>query len=180
MPAPDLTRPIAFRGTLLNDVAISQVEGRPVLRGCRVDYMDVSDVDIVQFREKLALSDGMDVGGVWLGARRIVIRGTVFDKTRGETYDRIASLETLFLPKAINSTTQVFGFYDLSFYTVTGAGDAATLQTISAQPQGLRYAIERPAHGRNDFDNAWDPPLAIAWQVSLYAKNPAMVVGGFL
>jgi len=175
--APDLSQDITWRGTSINTVAESIVDGKPVMIGCLVDAMDLSDIDIVQFREKLALSDGMDVGSVWIGARRIQIRGTVYDKTRGETYSRLATIEDLFLPKPLGSTTATFGYYALQFYTISGANSAPELRTITAMPNGLRYAIDRDAHGRqNQLDNV---PLAIQWQVLLYARDP-VIAGGVL
>ena len=88
---PDLTRAIAYRGIALNTVADTLTSGQTTIAGCQVDMFDLSDLEIRQFGEAMALADGIDVGGVWLGARRVAMRGTVYDASRGEAYARIAA-----------------------------------------------------------------------------------------
>ena len=161
---PDLTRAISFGGVALNTVTASLVNGKTVLIGCTVDSFDPTELEIRQFTEPLALADGIDVGGTWLGARKLSMRGTVYDKTRGETYARLATLEA-----AMIATSGTFGFSNLTWYTISGTTPTVTQKTVSVRPNGLRYTIDRDLHG--GLDSA---PLAIVWSVTFYAKDPAI------
>lgn len=167
MAAPDLSRAVAFRSIQLNTVTESNVAGLTVIIGNQLDFFDLSDLEIRQFTEPLALTDGIDVGGVWLGARRIVLRGTSYDKTRGECYDRIKALEDIMVP-----ASGTFGFYDLTFSTIAGSSSTPATKTISCRPNGLRYAIDKSKHGLSALQA--DMPLAISWAVSLFVKSPSI------
>lgn len=139
------------------------------LVGCTVDTFDYSDLDVRQFTEPRALAQGIDVGGVWLGARRAVMTGTVYDTSRGLTYDRLAALEADMMPNArflLDETT--FGFSDLTFYKPNAAGVA--FFAISVRPNGLRVVFKRKDLGGRDT-----APLAIPWSVSFLCHNPAAV-----
>lgn len=170
---PDLTRSITFRSTELNSVASAiNASGQTYLAGCKVTQFDISDVELRQFTEGLALTDGIDVGGVWKGARRFVMRGFVADATRGQTYARLATLEGIFLP-----ASGEFGFYDLVWRTISGATPTVTTKTASVRPNGLRALIQDDMHsgGVNASGTIVDSqPLAIQWAVSFFAKNPAI------
>lgn len=162
MAAPDLTRAVTFRSTNLNTIADSLISDQTVIIGCQLDSFDLSDIELRQFSEPLALADGIDVGGVWKGARKLSMHGTVYDENRGKTYDRIDALEAIMLPDS-----GTFGYYALTFYTITGSG--AVQKTLQARPNGLRYAIDKNKHGGNDAD-----ALAIQWAVSFYCKDPSV------
>lgn len=167
---PDLNRPIFYRGIELNSpttIDPTRVNGKPVIVGCQVDWFDPTEVEIRQFREPLALQDGIDVGGTWIGARRLSLRGTVYDKSRGETFDRLSALE-----EVMTAQSGSFGYYPLTYYTISGVDGTLTLKSIDCLPNGLRYAIVRDEHG-GDIDE----PLAIRWSALLYAKRPAVVNG---
>ena len=126
--------------------------------------MDVSPVEIRQFREPLALADGQDVGGVWQGGRTVTIHGTVYDVTRGKTMDRLEALAAVMLP-----VSGTFGFYDLTWYRAKEASPGYVLQTLSVLPNGLRVEFDRKRDGGLDAN-----PLAIPWSVTMFAKNPAI------
>lgn len=162
MAAPDLTRAVTFRSTALNTIVDSLISDQNVIVGCQLDSFDLSDIELRQFTEPLALADGIDVGGVWKGARKLSMRGTVYDSTRGKTYDRIDALEAIMLPDS-----GTFGYFNLTFYTITNSG--AVLKTLQARPNGLRYNIEKSRHGGADAD-----ALAIQWAVSMYCKDPSV------
>jgi hypothetical protein len=163
MPMPDLKRAIAFRSVALNTVTESNTGGRTIIIGNKVTSFDPSDVQIRQFTEPQALVDGIDVGGVWLGARVLRMRGQCYDKTRGECSDRLAAIETKMLPES-----GTFGYYDLTFYKVAGASSTATLVTVSVRPNGLRFVADHSKAGGADGD-----PWVIEWAVDFYAKDPA-------
>lgn len=163
---PDLTRAIAYRSIALNTVADTLTSEQTTIAGCKVDLLDLSDLEIRQFGEPLALADGIDVGGVWLGARRIIMRGAVYDKTRGETYARLSALEDAMTPQDGGE----FGFFDLTFYTISGSTPTATQKKVSARPNGLRYAIDSSKHNGLDAN-----PLSIQWAVSMFVKSPGIV-----
>lgn len=167
MSAPDLTLPIVFRGVTLNTIGDSLIDGQTIIIGNEVLSFDLSDLEIRQFTEPLALTDGIDVGGLWLGARKVVLTGIVYDKTRGETYDRIAALENIFLPQS-----GTFGFYNLTWYTISGAASTAALKTLSVRPNGLRYRVEGQRYGT--LNNASNVPIAVPWSVTMFAKSPSI------
>lgn len=163
---PDLNAPIFFGGKELNTLVQSDVlvNGKFPLVGCSVDWFDPSDVEVRQFTEPLALQDGIDVGGTWQGARRLAMRGTAYDKSRGELYDRMADLESVMLP-----ASGTFGYTPLTWYTISGAAGVLTQMTIDVRPNGLRFAVVRDEHGGED-----DEPLGMRWAVTFYAKRPAI------
>ncbi len=161
---PDLSRAIGFRSQALNTVTTTVIDGTTVMVGCTVDSFDPTQVEIRQFTEPMALIDGIDVGGTWLGARHLVMAGTVYDKTRGECFDRLAAIEAIML-----SESGTFGYYALTYYTVSGSSSTPTQKTINVRPGGLRYVIYSDKHGGPD-----NGPCAVAWSVVFYAKDPAI------
>lgn len=159
----DLTRAVAFRSFNLNTVTFN-ASGVPY--GCTVDSCDYSQLDVVQHTEKLALEDGLDVGGVWLGARHVTMTGTVYDVTRGAAFDRLADLEAALSPTAefIASPTS-YGFAALTFYVKTTS--SVVQKTLYVRSNGLRVNWQRSMFGGLDTD-----PLAIPWSCTFIAKNP--------
>lgn len=164
MPMPDLKRAVAFRGFALNTWTESNIAGQTVVVGCQVKLLDPSAVEIRQFTEGLALVDGIDTGGAWLGARKIAMRGVIYDKTRGEAFDQLATLEPLMLPES-----GTMGFYDLTFYTLTGASSTPVLKTVSVRPNGLRFLGDFSKAGGDDSQ-----PTVLEWSVDFFAKNPGI------
>jgi hypothetical protein len=147
----DLTQAVTFRGINLNSVTLVAGTG-PKLQGCSVDSFDTGAIEIRQFREPMALVDGIDVGGVWLGGRHPRMSGTVYDTTRAAAFARLATLEAVMLP-----VSGTFGFYPLVF---TGG-------TLSVMPLGLRMFFVADRQGGHSGD-----ALAIPWSVSFYCKDP--------
>ena len=169
---PDLSRAITYRAAALNTLTRSLINGQAVIIGCEVTFFDISDVELRQFTEPFALTDGIDVGGVWKGARRAVMKGNVYDKTRGETYARLAALDALFLPES-----GTFGVYALTWYAIAGTTPTATLKTAQARPNGLRAVIQKDMHGGGVSAAGTvrdDMPLVIPWATSFFLKNPAI------
>lgn len=155
---PDLTKPVQFAGVELNVVTIDKTSGVPILYGCTVDNMDVSDVDVVQFTEKLALKDGLDIGGVWMGARRPSMKGTVWGRDRAEAQSILDTMEVVMLP-----ATGTFGLSALTFWT-------GTQRSIQARPNGLRVGAVRDRQGGDDND-----PIAIEWTCTFLCPIPTIV-----
>jgi hypothetical protein len=161
----DLTRAVAFRSFALNTVTLA-AGGIPY--GCTVDSCDYSQLEVVQFTEKLALADGLDVGGVWLGARHVVMTGTIYDVSRGAAFDRLATLDAALAPTAeYVATPSSFGFAPLTFYIKTAS--SVVQKTLSVRSNGLRVNWQRAMFGGNDAD-----PLALPWSATFVAKNPAI------
>jgi hypothetical protein len=157
----DLTLAVTYRGIDLN--ATSLVHGEIV--GGVVDVFDYSEVDVRQFTEPYALADGLDVGGVWLGGRRIRMAGTVYDLTRALVGARLDMLESLFSPTAaFIADPSSFGFAPLTFTSLSGS-----VRTIYARPDGLRVT-----YNRDQFGGRYNDPLAVPWAVTMLAKNPAI------
>lgn len=158
MPFIDLNKSITYRGTELNAVTHTNTGGQTVITGCKVQRIDPSNIETRQFTEPLALVDGIDTGGAWLGARHIEIKGTVYGSTRQDAASRLDALEAIFL-----LASGTMAFYDLVMHKQK---DNSTV-TISCRPNGLRYASNDTQHGGLDAQ-----PMAIEWSVSLYAKDP--------
>lgn len=160
----DLTQPVAYRGVALNTVTVSPAG----IVGCTVDAFDYSDLDVRQFTEPLALADGLDVGGIWLGARRVKLRGTVYDTTRALAFVRMDTLDAAFAPRAAFLLDPLtFGYSDLTWWKLGASG--LVLKTLSVRSDGLRVEYIRDKTGGSNTDK-----LAIQWSVQLMAKNPAI------
>lgn len=162
----DLTRSVTFRGYQLNSVT----EGVTGLVGCRIDSADYSEVEVRQFTEPIALADGLDVGGVWLGRRVVKLNGSIFDISRGAAFDRIAALDAIMVPTAdfIASPTY-FGYGTLAFYVARVTAPGYVAKSLRGLSQGLRVQWRREMFGGADSD-----ALAIPWSVTLVCKDPAI------
>ena len=145
----DLSGSFSFRSVSLNNAAV-QSGGK--ISGCQIESIDHSQVELRQFREPLAMVDGIDVGGVWKGGRHVTIVGTYYGTSRAAAFAGIAALDAVMLPES-----GTFGYYPL----VLSEG------TLQVMPQGLRVVWQRRMFGGNAAD-----ALAIPWSVSFYAKNP--------
>jgi hypothetical protein len=157
----DLTQSITYRGVEINSASVTY--GKII--GCLIDQIDYSEVEVRQFTEPLALANGLDVGGVWLGARQVRIAGTVYDTTRAACGGRIDVLEALFGPTAVFEVDPTsFGFAPLVFRSISGY-----VRTLYARSNGLRVTYNRDQFGGN-----YNDPLAIPWTVTMLAKNPAI------
>jgi hypothetical protein len=144
----DLNNAFTFRSFSLNTVTQSAAG----ITGCQLDSIDHSEVEIRQFQEPLALRNGIDVGGVWLGGRHIRMTGTIYGTSRAAAFAALASLEAVMLP-----AEGTFGYYDF----------VLTEGTLSVRPNGLRVVWDRRMYGGESAD-----PLAIPWSVTMYAKDP--------
>lgn len=177
----DLTRDITYRGFLLNDsnVATNLSGGGGTntgIIGCVVDSVDTSDVDVVQFTEKRSQQDGMEAGIPFLGARRIRMAGTLYSLNRAQLYDDLASLRAAMSPVLSHRESPLdYGYQPLYFSVPTNRTDADEYPAgiidlrILAMPRALQVAIAKDTLGGEDDDS-----LAIPWQATFMAKNPAI------
>lgn len=148
----DLNNAFSFRGFTLNTTTMVPYTDGARIRGCTLSTIDHSEVEIRQFTEPLALQNGIDVGGVWLGARRVRMTGTIYGVDRAEAFNAVAALTSISLPEP-----GTFGYYAL----------ALTEGTLYVRPHGLRVVWDR-----NMFGGAASMPLAVPWSLDMYAKNP--------
>lgn len=170
----DLTDEITYRDFALNTVATSPVDGvgEDGIVGCVVDSVDMSDLDVVQFTEKRAQSDGMDVGDVFNGARRIRMAGTLYARTRAGLFDSLQQL------RAACSATLAFredpdakGYQPMYFSVPTARTDDYPAEKINMRilvmPRAFQEIIQRDQTGGVPAD-----ALAIPWQATFIARDP--------
>lgn len=177
----DLTRDITYRGYLLNDSAAEDnVTGgggtNTGIIGCVVDSVDTSDVDVVQFSEKRSQQDGMEAGVPFLGARRIRMAGTLYGLNRPQLYDDLASLRAALSPVLAHRESPLdYGYLPLYFSVPTNRTDEDEYPEefidlrILAMPRAFQATIAKDSMGGEDDDS-----LAIPWQATFIAKNPAI------
>lgn len=173
----DTTRDIIYRTFKLNDSTVAaNVDASDGLAkgisGCVVDEFDPDDTDVVQFSEKRAETDGMDVGSPFLGGRRIRIQGTAYGKTRALCYDVLRQLRAVMDP--INASREIpadKGYLPLYFSEPTndtanfpsGAIDMRAL----VMPKGFRSPVSRDQHGGLDGD-----AMAMTWSAVFNMRDP--------
>lgn len=185
----DTTRDVLYRGFLLNDSSIrSRIDpDRGVgkgISGCVIDTWDFSEVEVVQYAQKRAQQDGIDVGNPMLGARRLKITGTLYGKTRPQLYDGYWQLRAALHPVlAYQDSPADHGYQPLYFSTPTNNIDSTIVPNSAGKtrgypngvialrtlvmPRSLQVAWQRNLHGGPDWD-----ALALPWQASLIAKDP--------
>src|SRR4051812_20591320 len=164
----DTTRDIIYRNFKLNDSAVaSAIDSADGLAkgiaGCVLDDFDPDDVDVVQFMEKRAEADGMDVGNPFLGGRRIRLSRTIYGKTRALCYDVLWQLRAIMSPTLAQREIPADKGY-LPLYFAAPTNDAANYpsgaRTMRAlvMPKGFRAPVNRDQQGGVDSD-----ALAIPW-----------------
>lgn len=173
----DLNSDIIYRAFTLNDSSIRESidpETGPGtgIAGCVVDSWDFSDVDVVQFMEKRALQDGMDAGDVFLGARRLRLAGTLYDKTRGLLNDAYFNLRAALSPVLAQRDEPLDkGYQPLYFSVVTNRvvdyPDGTIPLRVLALPRASQVIWQRDMQGGEDGD-----ALAIPWQATFVMKDP--------
>jgi hypothetical protein len=149
----DLTFPVVIGSATLNDVAYSGA-----LYGTTVDAIDLSEVDVRQFEEPLAKANGIETGGVWLGARHISISGTLYGTDHDDLMDRAASLI-----EDLSPATGGFGLVTMSWYE-----DIDTSGAIDVRPDGPRFQWDRVKHGGANM------PSAVQWTLKCIAPAPTI------
>lgn len=165
----DLTRPVEYRGLQLNDAA-TQPNG-PIV-GIQLDTADYSEVPAVGYSEKRSAGDGFDSSDVFLGARRVVLAGTVYGADRADLFDRLQSLRLAFSPtSAYADSPGTFGYIPLDFDVPTN--DIAFPSGFIAQCLRVRPSrMPSWAIRRDQIGGVTDNGLAVQWQAALDAKDP--------
>ena len=170
----DTTRDIIYRGFKLNDSTLKDQSFADGLgegiSGCVIDSFDPDDVDVVQFQEKRAEADGMDVGTPFLGGRRIRIDGTIYGKTRALCYDLLWQLRATLSPVlAAREIPQDKGYLPMYFSVPTNDPNYAGAIAMRAlvMPRAFKAPIVRDTHGGEDGDQ-----MAIAWSAQLVMREP--------
>ncbi|HET9683596.1 MAG TPA: hypothetical protein VFP15_05795, partial [Gemmatimonadaceae bacterium] len=170
----DTTRDIIYRNFLLNDSSFelqSFADGSGQgMAGCVVDEFDPDDVDVVQFSEKRAEADGMDVGNPFLGGRRIRVSGTIYGTSRAACYDLLWALRATMSPVlAQREIPADHGYLPLYFTVPTAnpnfAGSIAMRALV--MPKGFRAPLNRDRQGGEDTDQ-----LAIPWSAVFTMRDP--------
>src|SRR5690242_21145769 len=162
----DTTRDIIFRNFKLNDSSVAaQVDSADGIgkgiAGSVVDEFDPDDMDVVQFAEKRAETDGMDVGSPFLGGRRIRVSGTVYGKSRALAYDIALQLRAALSPTlSAREVPADKGYQPMYFSVPTADPNFAGVRTMRAlvMPKPVRSPINRDQHGGVDTD-----ALAFPW-----------------
>jgi len=175
----DLTRSVLYRGFLLNDedIEANVVAGDGLgagITGSVIDTATWDDTDVIQFMEKRSQADGMDVGTVELGARRIRVSGTLYGLTRALLYDAIDDLRSALSPVlAQREEPGDYGYRSLYFSRPTNRIDdypaGAIDLMVKALPRAINIMYQRDGQGGGDEDS-----LAVPWQATFVCRDPAI------
>lgn len=142
------------------------------LSGCKVETVDWSDLDVVQFTEKRSLGDGLDVGDVYLGGRRIHMVGSIAATTRASLYDALRTLRAALSPTlAFRQAPGDKGYQPLYFSEPTNDQDnwpdGAIPMRVLALPRNFQATVRRDAQGGDDGD-----AIAIEWACLFTMRDP--------
>lgn len=170
----DTTRDIIYRNFLLNQASfeaqnLTDGAGQGIA-GCVVDDFDPDDLDVVQYSEKRAEADGMDVGNPFLGGRRIRVSGTIYGKSRALCYDLLWQLRATLNPGlAQREIPADHGYLPMYFSVPTTDPNFAGIIPMRAlvMPKGIRAPLNRDQQGGQDTD-----PLAIPWSAVFVMRDP--------
>lgn len=173
----DTTRDILYRNFKLNDSEISaSIDAEDGLgkgiSGCTIENFDPDDEDLVQFKEKKAEADGLDVGKPFHGGRRIRIDGTIYGKTRALCYDLSRELRAVLDPVLAAREIPADNGY-LPMYWSEPTNDTENFPTGAiamralVMPRNFRGPINRDTHGGEDGD-----ALAMSWSVIMEMREP--------
>jgi len=145
--------------------------GRGII-GCQIDTFSPDDMDVVQFREKRSQQDGLDAGPPFIGGRRIIVAGVLYDVSRPALWDRYQSLRAALMPTlAYRASPDDKGFEPLTGSRPTALiddfGDGIVNLRALCLPTGLRADIQRDNIGGDDAD-----ALALPWQTQFIMREP--------
>lgn len=170
----DITRDITYRGTLFNDAAITPGVPGPVA-GSVVEQVNFSQIDVAQFTEKRSQKDGLDAGIVTLGAQHINMVGTLYDTSRGKTYDRYLAMRAAMSPTlAMREEPGDKGYLPLYFSMPTDRTDDYPDGVIDLQmfamPKSFVATFYRKGQGGVDAN-----PLSLPWQGMWVMRDPMIL-----
>lgn len=128
----DLSAAISYRGVNINSLNTLQPE--TAMSGYVVNDVRLPEVEGWGYVEKRSLGDGYDASRVFLGMRRVIIRGTIYAVSAADLHDRIRTIRALFTPTlAYSEDPTVFGFVPLTFQIPTADTGTWPLGYISAK-----------------------------------------------
>jgi len=137
----DLARPITFRTVDVNSILTLAPE--QAMSGYLVNDVRWLDVEGWGYKEKRSQGDGYDASRVYLGIRRLQLRGTIYARTAPELHDKVRTLRALFTPTlCYNEDPSVFGFLPLTFDIPTE--DTATWATGYIPAKLLCRPVDQP------------------------------------
>lgn len=171
----DTTRDIIYRGYTLNEESLDITGGGGVgsgISGCKVHSFDLSDVDVVQWTEKRSQADGNDAGDVFLGQRRVRMRGTLYSLSRGAIFDDLSTLRAAFNPVLAQREEPADKGYRPLYFAVptlrlTDYPTGVIELQVKAMPRAFNQTSEDDAMGGDDED-----ALATPWQATLVCAKP--------
>lgn len=172
----DTTQDVIYRNFKLNDSTLKDQSFADGLgegiAGCVIDSFDPDDTDVVQFKEKRAETDGMDVGKPFHGGRRLRLEGTVYGKNRALAFDLMRDLRAVMDPVlASREIPQDKGYLPMYFSEPTNRAEDFPSGTIEMRalvmPRVFRAPLNRDQHGGAAGDQ-----LAISWQAVMEMRDP--------
>jgi hypothetical protein len=169
----DLTRQVTYQGLNLNDATF---DNNPT-DGIQLDSVQWPGVQGVGYTEKRSQADGFDASDVYLGLRRIFLRGTIYGSTRALLYDRMQSVRSALSPtSAYTASPGDFGFLPLTFEepttdTANFTDGYKPLQVFARPVQTPSFSILRDAMGGVAGRGG-----GIVFEAALEAKDPRIYV----
>ena len=173
----DLSRNISYRSVNLN--SISALQPDTPMQGYLVNDVRFADVEGWGYMEKRSLGDGYDANRVYLGMRRLLLRGTIYALTRPELHDKIRTIRALFTPTlAYSEDPTVYGYLPITFdIPTTDTGTWATgyipvkLNVRPKDQPGFMFVREM-AHGKDSggFSSVYEVVLE-AIDPRIYAQS---------
>lgn len=179
----DLSRSVVYRGLNLNGAGQPNPQDR--LYGIQIARAQMGNVPGVGWTEKRALGDGVDASDIFLGARRVLLEGFIYGRSRAEMFDlQQALLTTLSPTSAYDTNPSDFGYNPLSYSVPTadpdfdeeddGEGGLIRLRRLYVNLRPLATPtvdIIRDASGGIE-----EAGSGIAWSSVLEAKDPRVYV----
>ena len=175
----DLSRAVVYRGLNLNGVA--QLAAGERMYGSQITSVRMGNVPGVGWSEKRSLGDGNDASDVYLGARRMLLSGYVYGRTRAEMFDFQQDLITALSPTAAyNSSPAEFGYNPMYYavptedvaWAMDPMGDRLRTLYVNVRPLATPAVdIVRDSSGGQD-----ELGSGIAWSVTVEAKDPRVYV----
>lgn len=170
----DTTRDIIYRTFQLNNKDIrEEITAGGRIDGSVVDSWDLSDVDVTQFMEKRALQDGMDVGDVYLGSRRLKLAGTIYGSNRALFFDRLDEFSAALSPVLAQREVPLDkGYRPLYFSKPTEDSrypEGIIELYVNALPRMRQFIIQRDQQGGEDSHG-----LAVPWQAAFIMRDPVI------
>lgn len=185
----DLSRDVILHnGFVINDASIREkiVPGHAIgsgISGCILDSIESTDVDVVQYTEKKALKDGMDVGDPFLGMRRVRAAGTLFAVTPALLYDALADLRAATSPVLAQLSSPLDHGYvpmygSVPTNRVVEYPEGVIDLRVLAMPRGMQYTEQKDNLGGNNDTNALAIPFQAIWVMRdprIYSELPVDV-----